>query len=401
MTDLREELIALARKLEKDGDEHGVGYDLRALASDLAAQPSPSREVVFPVMEILERYPATSLCDHVVMGYTAAQVLAYGDARAASAMSAQPATVPEGWPDTVYTAMRRINPKWDSGNHSAEWVAATALAAVHELLAVAPSPAPVVDQLDEAIAKGTEAWADVRDPAAWLEGVRGGEAQAGADDDCAQDAAVWNLIGLAEGCGAERDSDDDSTWWTLNVHVFYALEKVLRERVSDAMYRACEPKPAEGGAVPSAKTWVAENQVAVSGEWMAGWDACRVEYPRSAPAGSGEAGAWMTPGNEPFYCSTKDEAHEFCAGNECPIPLYAGAPPAASSSALPVPLQALRDFTRHCICAADEGVAYAVPRDWMDAMTAMGIMTKVGRGKWAPTGDAEAVVRLLAGGEGE
>jgi len=40
--------------------------------------------VPLPVMEVLERREVTPLCDHVVMGYTAAQLEAYGDAREAA-----------------------------------------------------------------------------------------------------------------------------------------------------------------------------------------------------------------------------------------------------------------------------------------------------------------------------
>lgn len=67
----------------------------------------------------------------------------------------------------------------------------------------------------------------------------------------------------------------------------------------------------------------------------------------------------------------------------------------AFGTTLPMPLRDLLDFTEHCLAAADEGADYAVPREWLEAMTTMGIMTKVGRGKWAPTRDAEAVARRL------
>ena len=75
-----------------------------------------------------------------------------------------------------------------------------------------------------------------------------GEDKAWSDDDGSQDDAVWNLIGIAERCGAKKDSDGNSTWWTIGVRGFYVLEGVLRERVSNAMYLASEPKPADGMA---------------------------------------------------------------------------------------------------------------------------------------------------------
>lgn len=53
-------------------------------------------------------------------------------------------------------------------------------------------------------------------------------------------------------------------------------------------------------------------------------------------------------------------------------------------------LDELRDRMEHCISAADEGEDYAVPRDYLDAMTTLGLMKKVGRGKWAPTEEGEA-----------
>lgn len=49
--------------------------------------------------------------------------------------------------------------------------------------------------------------------------------------------------------------------------------------------------------------------------------------------------------------------------------------------------------TEHCLSAADEGEAYAVSRETLDAMTTIGLMTKVGRGRWAPTEAAEKFVQ--------
>jgi hypothetical protein len=49
-------------------------------------------------------------------------------------------------------------------------------------------------------------------------------------------------------------------------------------------------------------------------------------------------------------------------------------------------------FAEHCLSAADEGEDYAVPREWLDAMTTLGLMEKVGRAKWAPTDAAKQFV---------
>lgn len=48
-------------------------------------------------------------------------------------------------------------------------------------------------------------------------------------------------------------------------------------------------------------------------------------------------------------------------------------------------LEDLREQMAHCVSAADEGVDYAVSRGTLDAMTTLGLMGKVGLGKWAPT----------------
>lgn len=79
--------------------------------------------------------------------------------------------------------------------------------------------------------------------------------------------------------------------------------------------------------------------------------------------------------------------------------LYTHPSPVADAEALPRPLKDLLHFTEHCISAAEEGVDYAASREWLDAMTTMGIMEKVGRGKWAPTDHAEAVARFLTGSQ--
>lgn len=37
------------------------------------------------------------------------------------------------------------------------------------------------------------------------------------------DEAAWSLAARAEAAGAERDSDDNGTWWTLRIDHFNAL----------------------------------------------------------------------------------------------------------------------------------------------------------------------------------
>ena len=103
----------------------------------------------------------------------------------------------------------------------------------------------------------------------------------------------------------------------------------------------------------------------------------------------------------------RNPACNCCAGDAagviaaCTCPCHTAPPPAAQNEgtavddALPRPLHNLLHFTEHCISAAEEGVDYAASRGWLDAMTTMGIMEKVGRGKWAPTEHAPDVVRHL------
>ena len=50
--------------------------------------------------------------------------------------------------------------------------------------------------------------------------------------------------------------------------------------------------------------------------------------------------------------------------------------------------------TEHCLSAAEEGVDYSVSRPMLDAMTTLGLMEKVGRGKWSPTDAASEFVRI-------
>lgn len=58
------------------------------------------------------------------------------------------------------------------------------------------------------------------------------------------------------------------------------------------------------------------------------------------------------------------------------------------------PITDLLDATEHCLSAADEGVDYAVSRPMLDAMTTLGLMEKVRRGRWAPTDSARRFVTL-------
>lgn len=66
-----------------------------------------------------------------------------------------------------------------------------------------------------------------------------------------------------------------------------------------------------------------------------------------------------------------------------------------NGGAFPQALESLLYFTEHCLSAADEGVDYSTSREWLDAMTTMGIMEKTGRGKWAPSAQAQPVVDAL------
>lgn len=65
------------------------------------------------------------------------------------------------------------------------------------------------------------------------------------------------------------------------------------------------------------------------------------------------------------------------------------------------PVLTLLDATEHCLSAADEGEDYGVSRAMLDAMTTLGLMDKVGRGKWAPTEAAErfAAIAKATGGQ--
>ena len=63
-----------------------------------------------------------------------------------------------------------------------------------------------------------------------------------APDNCEHDVAVSWLIELSVRCGAIRDEDDHSIWWSLNIDGFYKLEEVLRDRVNNARYREAAPQ---------------------------------------------------------------------------------------------------------------------------------------------------------------
>lgn len=58
---------------------------------------------------------------------------------------------------------------------------------------------------------------------------------------------------------------------------------------------------------------------------------------------------------------------------------------------------AIRDLieqTEHCVSCADEGVDYGCSREWLEAMTTLRLMEKVGRGRWAPTDAGRALAAL-------
>lgn len=70
-------------KVEKRFQELLADYHSQEPVS--SSQPAkPAGAVPMPVMEILDRREVTPLCDHVVMGYTEAQGIAYGNAREAA-----------------------------------------------------------------------------------------------------------------------------------------------------------------------------------------------------------------------------------------------------------------------------------------------------------------------------
>lgn len=54
------------------------------------------------------------------------------------------------------------------------------------------------------------------------------------------------------------------------------------ERFANHAPRALTAGGDGGELVPSARKWSVDNSCAVTAEWMAGWDACRVEYPSRA-----------------------------------------------------------------------------------------------------------------------
>lgn len=81
--DIVREAIAILRDMPTDRIEYNE--ELSALIRKLKpASPKPAGAVPLPVMEVLDRREVTPVCDHVVMGYTQAQLVEYGDAREAA-----------------------------------------------------------------------------------------------------------------------------------------------------------------------------------------------------------------------------------------------------------------------------------------------------------------------------
>jgi hypothetical protein len=195
-----------------------------------------------------------------------------------------------------------------------------------------------VDQLDEAIAKGTEAWADVRDPAAWLEGVRGGEAQAGADDAVIEAAAKygwqhasWDWENVRGGLdrfrrpkpaeGGEQYIRFDYEDGEGRPQCKMITHEEMRQRYAELFLQknVMFAKPAEGGAVSF------DDVCAVIRSYG---EQCIALGRESAPAGSGEAVAVLTvEADGSIYASPNINAERMPAGE---YKLYAGAPPAAS-----------------------------------------------------------------------
>ena len=83
---------------QKEFDPVELGQAARDAIKALAVKPKDAGAVPMPVMEVLDRRAVTPLCDHVVMGYTEAQLIAYGDAREAAgrAHAAPVCTCPSG-----------------------------------------------------------------------------------------------------------------------------------------------------------------------------------------------------------------------------------------------------------------------------------------------------------------
>lgn len=108
-------------------------------------------------------------------------------------------------------------------------------------------------------------------------------AKASEPDDCAEhDAAMWELIRIAEECGAVKDSDDNSTWWTLDPNAFYALETRIRDAVS--VMRQAEASPAAKASGSAPDGWVFVPAEADENMLYAGQ--CQLDI------GTGLAGVW-------------------------------------------------------------------------------------------------------------
>ena len=75
------------------------------------------------------------------------------------------------------------------------------------------------DYLRAEIERANEFWREQTEQALAAEGVQAGEVEQRAWND----EAAWALAASAEAAGAERDSDDDGTWWTLRIEHFNAL----------------------------------------------------------------------------------------------------------------------------------------------------------------------------------
>lgn len=55
------------------------------------------------------------------------------------------------------------------------------------------------------------------------------------EEQIARDDAAWALAKRAESFGAERDEDDDSTWWVLRIGQFQDLAQSIRDEVAASM----------------------------------------------------------------------------------------------------------------------------------------------------------------------
>lgn len=125
--------------------------------------------------------------------------------------------------------------------------------------ALRQQPAPVdLEQFREAV----ECWHDAALPANDVEAERKAKAKrllsiidnAGKVEHIIEnDVPVWELIRIAESCGAKKDEDDNGAWWTLDLNAFYALEAKMSGAVNAMRYaEAHQPAPVVDDA---AKHW--------------------------------------------------------------------------------------------------------------------------------------------------